>query len=352
MTRFALKIMLNHVIYIGYRIDEPRCESVTINAALYRKIAEQLGYHCDCVAYRGSLFSPLRLWRYLRQVAKTCRSRHPVIIHDFFVMSGFSLVVQIYLRIHRIRVRYVKTFINPPGGASLTTIEGLMRLGNNWFIYLLVACLAGHSTYISPLQLPRLIQLPAPMRMPPMPMRHHDGSVKVVYLGHALRKKGVKLLPAIAEMVVRARKTAVEFRFSFSDLCDVPQAVEALKRLPRCRVEQETDPIEFFGNADIYLLPISNGFAASGAFNTIWEAMSCGCAIVTTSVKHLPEVIDSHNAIIVANPTAKQFADAIIRLVDDPDELIRKRQNAIEAYAAYYQKVESRIPRILEQIYD
>lgn len=345
--------MKRHVLYIGYRIDEPRREAVTINASLYRDASQEAGFRCDFLAYRGSLISIWRLLAYLREVASRVKQDPGLIVHDFFVLTGFSLVCVIYLRLRRLRVRYVKTFINLPGGVNYTSIIGWLRLFlNNRVIYRLLAWLADTVTYIEPMDYSRFVRLPVPLRYAPGTVSPHQGPLRVAYLGHPIRLKGVHLLPHIVSAVQGARPKRITFHFSFSDHWKFPRSLDPFDHDPFCTVEGEMDPDILFGEADVYLLPIRDGFAASGSFNTIWEAMSCGCCVVTVRANHLPSLLTDDTAELVTSPTAQQYARAIIRLIDEPQRLATKQGNALAAYRQHYDNCRGELNKVLGQLYE
>lgn len=75
--------------------------------------------------------------------------------------------------------------------------------------------------------------------------------------------------------------------------------------------------IKFYNIADIVLIPT---IASEGTSLSCIEAMACGCAVISTNVGGLCNlIIDGFNGILV-NPTAHDIADAIMKLARD-DEL-------------------------------
>lgn len=345
--------MAKSLIYLGYRIDEPRQEAVTINAGLYRQVAEQLGWSCEMIAYDGSATTPGRLRRFLRRVAQACRRTPEAVVHDFFVMPGVSLIAQTYLRAKGLPVRYVKTFINPPGTDGAGSVEGLLRLLlNSQTVHNMVAARSESVTYIAPLSHPRYRPLSAPMRYPPSPGQSHEGPVRVSYLGHALRKKGVDLLPRIVQAVHARRPGGAEFRFSFSPLCDVPGLPEQLGRLPGCTVGGEAEPLAFFQHSDVYLLPIRSAFGASGSFNTVWEAMAGGCCVAIARVPGLPELLNDQTAELVSLDDGNGYVDALVGLIDDRQRLSARRACAAQAYARRYTGSQAELQSQLRGLYE
>ncbi len=345
--------MNKNVIYLGYRIDEPRCEAVTINAVQYRQAAEAIGYSCEIIAYDGTVFSVGKLWAFLRRVGRACKDQPGIIVHDFFVMPGLSLIIRTYLAARGIRIRYIKTFINPPGTASLLSVEGFLRLVvNNRLLCKLVMACSENATYFQPLWSPKLKVLDTPLRFGPGKISDHGGPIRVGYLGHPLRKKGVHLFPKIIAAVNSLRPGAAEFRFSFSELSDVPDLETTLAKIDNCSVTGPANPHEFFGDMDVYLLPIENSFAASGSFNTVYEAMACGCCVLTADLPALPALLTNEAGVLVTSPAKENFTEALVKLIGTPDILKAKQRNALDAYRLHYEGLGLRIENQLKDLYE
>ena len=339
------------VIQIGFRIDAPRAEAVTINARLYADRARALGCSCRCVGYDGGALTPRRFHRFLRDVAAACREHDSPVVHDFFVIAGVSLLVMAYLRWKRIRVRYVKTFSNHPGGGSRSR-EGLLRLLlANRLVYRTVARRADAVTYHTPLALDHFVRLPVPPRLEPGEVEEAHRPLRIAYLGHALAKKGIDLLPGIIERVHAARPDAACFRCSFTSLCDRPDVVARLRDLARTDVLAEADPCTMFDWADICIVLIRNSFAAAGALNTVWEGAARACCIVLPELRDPPELIDDRNVVWVEPRTVDAFAEAIVALIDDPGAVARYKRSALDAYVTRLPGQRREVDRALARLY-
>ena len=339
------------LLYIGYGIDEAQQEAVAINALLYRRVAGELGWQCEVLAYHGKFWSLSRILCFLRRVVEIARNHSNLIVHDFFATAGFSLLLLLWLRARRVPLRYVKTYINPPGGANLTTTYGLLRLFNNRAIYWILAQMADAVTYIRKLNVPHFHLLPVPLRYEPGQVARHDEPVRIVYLGHSIRLKGVQHLPHIVDQVFASLPGRAEFHLSFSRHWPLPGAIQRLSSHPICTIRGEVDPAEFFAQGDIFLLPIRDGFAASGSFNTIWEAMACGCCVVTVHDEQLPEPLNVRTAELLDSPTASRYGQAIIELIRHPQRLLEKRDHALKTYAEYYEEHRHALPKSMTNLY-
>ena len=110
---------------------------------------------------------------------------------------------------------------------------------------------------------------------------------------------------------------------------------------------------EMLSIADIALVPSARVSASQGGTGTplkLFEYMAAGKPIVATALNHAVEVIqDGHNGLLVAAGDVNMFAEAILKLLDDPAERARLGQNArreaIEKYSW------EKYTRTLEELY-
>jgi glycosyltransferase involved in cell wall biosynthesis len=87
--------------------------------------------------------------------------------------------------------------------------------------------------------------------------------------------------------------------------------------------------IKFLNTTDLYV----QGQDLSNLSNTIIEALAAGCCIITRDVGATTEMItDGQNAVVLKPGEADDFADAVIRLLKNPDERSRLA-DAAYAYA-------------------
>ena len=87
------------------------------------------------------------------------------------------------------------------------------------------------------------------------------------------------------------------------------------------RVFQE-DIVEHYAAASLFVLPCipASNNDRDGIPNTLMEAMACGLPIVSTAFSGIPElVVDGEHGFLVSPGDAEALADAIRRLLDNPD---------------------------------
>lgn len=91
-----------------------------------------------------------------------------------------------------------------------------------------------------------------------------------------------------------------------------------------------------FVDASVFVLPSY----AEGLPLAILEAMAWQCAVVTTPVGNIPDVIESEsNGILVAPGDVEGLAEALRRLVEDDD---LRRRLSLNARRAWEEKYDSR----------
>ncbi|MEK7083881.1 MAG: glycosyltransferase family 4 protein, partial [Patescibacteria group bacterium] len=116
----------------------------------------------------------------------------------------------------------------------------------------------------------------------------------------------------------------------------------ALKRL--VHDEKLGDSVVFLGNVTIAeekqkLYGITDVFVLNTFYesmsNVLLEAMSAGCAVVTTRAGGNPEFVDAQNGVLVHYNDKKQIAAAVTKLLDD--QIIRQRlgENALQTASQF-----------------
>jgi glycosyltransferase involved in cell wall biosynthesis len=105
--------------------------------------------------------------------------------------------------------------------------------------------------------------------------------------------------------------------------------------------------------ADVAVVPSAPVPASHGGTGTplkLFEYMAAGKAIVATAQNQAAEVIqDGHNGLLVEAGDVNRFAEAMLRLLNDPVERGRLGQNARQQAVELYSW--ERYTRRLEEIY-
>ncbi len=145
-------------------------------------------------------------------------------------------------------------------------------------------------------------------------------TLRVLFLGQVIVRKGIQYL-------IQAARSLQNDPVRFDVVGPIGISEEAIKSAPdnmtfHGAIGRDKAP-EFFGNADIFVLPtISDGFAI-----TQIEAMAYGLPVITTS--HCGEVVsDGVDGMIIPPGDSRQLAEAISFLIENPHEFESMRSAA------------------------
>jgi len=172
-------------------------------------------------------------------------------------------------------------------------------------------------------------------------------AVRLLFLGEIGSRKGVfdlleamsiihSRFPGIAYLEIGGNKMEKELR----------DAIHSLSLDDCVRFNgfvSGEDKNKLLRNTDVFVLPSYN----EGLPISILEAMSYGCAIISTPVGGIPEVVKD-NGVLVNPGDAKGIADAIL-LLSDPDTCRRMGRLSQEAVKAFYPDA---VMSDLKQIYN
>jgi acetyltransferase-like isoleucine patch superfamily enzyme len=163
---------------------------------------------------------------------------------------------------------------------------------------------------------------------------HGNGHKNVLFFGRWEHYKGIDLLvdaePMITERVPEAQIVlAGEGRLPFSDL--EPRIVHRDKFVVKNYSIPDEEVPELFKNADVVVLPYREA-TQSGPLHI---AGSFARPSVVTAVGAMTEVVkDGETGILVPPEDTNQLAEAICRLLENPEEAERMGQRAYEVMAA------------------
>jgi glycosyltransferase involved in cell wall biosynthesis len=158
---------------------------------------------------------------------------------------------------------------------------------------------------------------------PPLPKP--PGELRVLFLGQLKYRKGFDLL---ARAIPKVAARLPQARFVFAGHSPIHRA-ELLRLLdeggvrPLAEVREETSEEEkaaLFLGSDLYVLPTRyEGFGIP-----LLEAWSAGCAVVTTRLPVLDEIVrDGETGLLFTYDDADDLAATIVRALEDP--ALRKR---------------------------
>jgi glycosyltransferase involved in cell wall biosynthesis len=85
---------------------------------------------------------------------------------------------------------------------------------------------------------------------------------------------------------------------------------------------------QLFSEADIFVFP--SKFPVEAQPLVLLEAMSSGCAVITSSVGEIPSTVDSSCAIVLSEPDKVKIADSIKTLVNDSEMRLKMQRESIK----------------------
>jgi len=185
-------------------------------------------------------------------------------------------------------------------------------------------------------------------------------NVTVGFLGNLIKSKGILDLLEASKEVKRHDKN-VKFKFAGAWWGQEPDTREIALRLIEENCLQDT--VEFIGvvsgkekerfllSTDIFVFPTYYEYESFGLVNI--EAMAAGCPVISTRVGAIPEVVvDGVTGILVEKQNPQQLADAIIRLVDDPELRQRMGEAGRKRFEEHYtfERCAERLIKVFEQV--
>ncbi len=149
------------------------------------------------------------------------------------------------------------------------------------------------------------------------------------------RMHPVKRVGLILDGVERAARRRPDLRFEWHHFGDGEES-EAIERAARADPPENVEAIlhGYRTTAEIIAFyqqePVAAFINASssegGSPVAIMEAASCGIPIIATAVGGNPEIVSERNgALVSADPSADEIADALLALVEDPPAALAKR---------------------------
>jgi glycosyltransferase involved in cell wall biosynthesis len=172
---------------------------------------------------------------------------------------------------------------------------------------------------------------------PQAPAAARDGRITICFPRRSEPRRGIWLMAEVAPRLGQ-RFPNVDFRFVVGSGYHTDRLVEQLDRslLPRDRWTVEALPMDAmraaYEQSQIVVIPTLCG---EGTSLSAIEAMHFGCAVVSTWVGGLPNLIqDGENGLLTA-PIAGQVEAALARLIAQPELRARIGANAMRSAARF-----------------
>lgn len=336
-----------HLLLLGYGLDDERTEAVSKNTMRLKRRAEQAGYRVsvanigyphsqNCIENTSSISQAiLARGRILWQLESFIRRERVTHLHDVFVLPLASLIFAVPLKQKIARLWYIKEVHNFPGYTPKLQAETLIRvLANrsgqlNRVIQLSDQAFSRNYSISNAYNLPFF---PAPISIKHFKPRSARGvrePIRVCYLGHPLKKKGIFRFPEYLRIMGQSKKNAYHFTFALSDLGARNQVVSLLQQASQksgvpITVVGKVDPPEFFREQDVLVLPLQDEFSATSTPNTILEAMEAGVVVITTQTPSVQKVIEHEKSGYVVSDLSPEILSAILEKIRTAPRLAPK----------------------------
>jgi len=154
-------------------------------------------------------------------------------------------------------------------------------------------------------------------------------------MGQLIPRKGIDiLLQALAELATKN----IQFNCTIAGTGEQKPDLETLRDELSLTdkvsfVGQVNNPIEFLAGSDIFCFPtLGEGFPISPI-----EAFAAGCAVVGTDDPGTAELLEHGRlGLVVPRRDVHAFADAIIQLIQNPEQRLMLAQKAQQRYQERY----------------
>jgi glycosyltransferase involved in cell wall biosynthesis len=186
-------------------------------------------------------------------------------------------------------------------------------------------------------------------------------SIKITHAGRLVEKKGVVDLVKVFAVV---QKQLAMYDLSLMIIGDGPEKDRIMEKISEPGLDSSVTMtgaashnqlLEYLYRTDIFVLNsrIAAGGDMEGFPNTVMEAMSTGCAVVSTYHAGIPEAIDHDiTGILIEEKNNEELACALIKLITDRDYRFKLQKNAMnksmdsfsvdlmhERYNMFYQEI-------------
>jgi glycosyltransferase involved in cell wall biosynthesis len=190
------------------------------------------------------------------------------------------------------------------------------------------------------------IPFPNPNPAPPSLEKWSAGlATKLVYLGGPRVEKGFHLIPPAARFLQEKFPGSFLWRLQApaSGALEEPEVIDARRHLATMRdgsielVERNLDSAEFQSlllSADIVLLPYLSEFYRARSSGILVQVLAAGKPVVVPSGTWLSSQTNGIGAMEFSGPT--DFADAVLRAVQQLPKLVQEAQDRAAAYAAFH----------------
>ncbi|KXS54658.1 MAG: hypothetical protein AWU57_964 [Marinobacter sp. T13-3] len=162
-----------------------------------------------------------------------------------------------------------------------------------------------------------------------------SSSTHLCFMGQLIPRKGIDiLLQALAELATKNIQFNCIIAGTGEQKTELETLRDELSLTDKVRfVGQVNNPIEFLASSDIFCFPtLGEGFPISPI-----EAFAAGCAVIGTDDPGTAELLEHGRlGLVVPRRNAHAFADAIIQLIQNPEQRFELAQKAQQRYQERY----------------
>ncbi len=319
-----------HILFLGFGLNINRREAVSVNTLRMMETTNELGIKTSLISigylggdYGSSMIDSLiRRQEIIEKIKSYIVNNKVTHVVDVFVLPLSSHIFIRPLLKSVKKVVFIKEIHNNFGYSKHLTFESLIRYIANRKSQLQAIMNTYDSCYTRNPSLAKIYKvtyLPTNIDISTL-KRSKSNKIRISYLGHPLKKKGIYTFPSLFAELTSAQKKRYRFSFALSDIGPRDKVKKMLEKSAKkygvdIAVMGKVTPSEFFRDQDIYVLPIQDVYGAVSTPNTILEAMESRCVVIATDISSLVGILRHRsNAVLVKNPSAKKLIKAIVGL--------------------------------------
>lgn len=336
---------MKHVLFLGYGIDPNRTEAVSKNTTRLISQLEKNGVRVSIanigaqvprngIETPNGMFSAiLQKEKILDQIYSYIENEKVTHIHDVFVLPLASVIFFLPIIKKYPKLVSIKEVHNFPGHSRSLHVETFIRLLANRLSQLKLVTDAVHFSFSRNFAISKHFAIPfwpAPIIFQRFTSRKLHKPLRICYLGHPLKKKGIFLFPELFRLLAEnGEESEFIFTFALSSIGDREAVKEELRLTAqkyhvKIIFQEEVKPEKFFREQDVLVLPLHDQYSATSTPNTILEAMEAGCLVMTTQTRAIEGVVQDGKTGFLFSPHSPSEIVALLEKVINNEALVAR----------------------------